>query len=54
MTGETESAREAIARARAGARVALVSSGDAGVYGMASLVLEILRERGGSGASRPR
>jgi precorrin-3B C17-methyltransferase len=46
MTGETERAREAIARARAGARVALVSSGDPGVYGMASLVLEILRDEG--------
>jgi precorrin-3B C17-methyltransferase len=46
MTGETERAREAIARARAGARVALVSSGDPGVYGMASLALEILRDAG--------
>lgn len=46
MTGETERAREAIARARAGARVALVSSGDPGVYGMASLVLELLRDQG--------
>lgn len=46
MTGETDRAREAIARARAGARVALVSSGDPGVYGMASLVLEILRDQG--------
>jgi precorrin-3B C17-methyltransferase len=46
MTGETERARTAIDRARAGARVALVSSGDAGVYGMASLVLELLREDG--------
>ncbi|MFL5261367.1 MAG: precorrin-3B C(17)-methyltransferase [Anaeromyxobacteraceae bacterium] len=46
MTGETERARDAIARARGGARVALVSSGDAGVYGMASLVLEILRDEG--------
>ena len=32
-------AREAIARARAGARVALVSSGDAGVHGMAARTL---------------
>jgi precorrin-3B C17-methyltransferase len=46
MTGETERAHEAVARARAGARVALVSSGDPGVYGMASLVLEILRDEG--------
>jgi len=46
MTGEAERARAAIARARGGARVALVSSGDPGVYGMASLVLEILRDEG--------
>lgn len=46
MTRETERARAAIARARDGARVALVSSGDPGVYGMASLVLELLREAG--------
>ncbi|HEX9400227.1 MAG TPA: precorrin-3B C(17)-methyltransferase [Anaeromyxobacter sp.] len=53
MTGETERAREAIARARAGARVALVSSGDAGVYGMASLVLEILRDEGWTRGGAP-
>ncbi len=46
MTRETERARDAIARGRAGARVALVSSGDPGVYGMASLVLEMLRDEG--------
>jgi precorrin-2 C20-methyltransferase/precorrin-3B C17-methyltransferase len=37
---ETERARLALELAAAGRRVALVSSGDAGVYGMASLVLE--------------
>ncbi|MGI9860313.1 precorrin-3B C(17)-methyltransferase [Moorella naiadis] len=42
MTGEVARCREAVARAAAGARVAIVSSGDPGVYGMAGLVLEIL------------
>jgi precorrin-2 C(20)-methyltransferase len=37
---EAERASQALELARAGRRVALVSSGDAGVYGMASLVLE--------------
>lgn len=46
MTGEIERARVAVRRARGGARVALVSSGDAGIYGMASLALEVLREEG--------
>jgi precorrin-3B C17-methyltransferase len=36
---ETARAEEALARAAAGARVALVSSGDAGVYGMAARTL---------------
>jgi len=43
MTEEIGRARAAVERARAGARVALVSSGDAGVYGMAGLVFEVLR-----------
>ncbi|HZZ85912.1 MAG TPA: precorrin-3B C(17)-methyltransferase [Anaeromyxobacteraceae bacterium] len=46
MTGELDRARAAVERARGGARVALVSSGDAGIYGMASLALEVLREAG--------
>jgi precorrin-3B C17-methyltransferase len=37
--GEQERAEEAIHAAAGGARVALVSSGDAGIYGMASLAL---------------
>lgn len=41
MKQEMKRCRLAIDRAREGARVALVSSGDAGVYGMAGLVLEI-------------
>jgi precorrin-3B C17-methyltransferase len=40
MGEEAERADEALARAAAGARVALVSSGDAGVYGMAARTLE--------------
>jgi len=41
MTGEVERCREAVRLARAGKTVALVCSGDASVYGMASLVLEL-------------
>ncbi len=44
MTEEIGRARAAIERARSGARVALISSGDAGVYGMASLVFQVLEE----------
>ena len=39
MGEEDERAAEALAHARAGARVALVSSGDAGVHGMAARTL---------------
>ncbi len=46
MRGEVKRAQEAVAAALAGARVALVSSGDIGIYGMAGLVLEICREKG--------
>src|SRR5579885_3208895 len=42
LGAETERAAEALALAAAGRRVALVSSGDAGVYGMASVALEAL------------
>ncbi len=41
MKQEVKRCRLALDRAREGARVALVSSGDAGVYGMAGLVLEL-------------
>lgn len=41
MTKEVERCREAIRLAGEGRTVALVSSGDAGVYGMAGLVLEL-------------
>lgn len=41
---EVQRARLAIALARAGQRVALVSSGDAGVYGTAGIVFELLHD----------
>jgi cobalt-factor III methyltransferase len=46
MRQEVARVREAIGLARQGKRVALVCSGDAGVYGMAGLVYEVLREQG--------
>ena len=46
MTEEIGRARAAVERARAGAKVALISSGDAGVYGMAGLVFQVLEEMG--------
>jgi len=42
MRREVERARRAIELARGGGRVALVSGGDPGVYGMAGLVYELL------------
>jgi len=44
MTQELERCREAVRLALAGRRVAVVSSGDPGVYGMAGLVLEVLHQ----------
>lgn len=44
MTEEISRARTAVERARNGAKVALVSSGDAGIYGMAGLVFQVLKE----------
>lgn len=41
MRQEVERCREALQRAVAGAKVAMVCSGDAGIYGMAGLVLEL-------------
>lgn len=46
MGGETERCREALRLAAEGKRVALVSSGDPGVYGMAGLMLEIGEQAG--------
>jgi precorrin-3B C17-methyltransferase len=49
MTGEVARCRQALDAAAAGRRVALVSSGDAGVYGMAGLALEMFDALGLSG-----
>lgn len=46
MTGEVARCRQAVEAAAAGKTVALVSSGDAGVYGMAGLALEMLEAMG--------
>jgi len=46
MTQEVERCQKAIEWAMEGERVALVSSGDAGIYGMAGLVFELLRVQG--------
>jgi cobalt-precorrin 5A hydrolase/precorrin-3B C17-methyltransferase len=43
---EVDRCRDALQRAAAGARVALVCSGDSGVYAMATLVLELAPEYG--------
>lgn len=46
MRQEVERVQAAVDLAVAGQRVAVVSGGDAGVYGMAGLVYEVLAERG--------
>jgi len=46
MTKEVERCRVALERARHGEVVALVSSGDPGIYGMAGLVLELAEREG--------
>ena len=46
MTGEVARCRTALEAAAAGGRVVLVSSGDAGVYGMAGLALEMREAMG--------
>lgn len=46
MTREIERCTLAVDRARQGDQVAVISSGDPGVYGMAGLVLEILEREG--------
>ncbi|MGO9020944.1 MAG: precorrin-3B C(17)-methyltransferase [Syntrophobacteraceae bacterium] len=45
MRKEVERCQAAIEHALCGRNVALISSGDAGIYGMAGLVLEICREK---------
>lgn len=46
MTEELERVTRAVELARAGQRVALISSGDSGVYGMAGLTYEVLFQAG--------
>ncbi|GMA63439.1 precorrin-3B C(17)-methyltransferase [Alicyclobacillus fastidiosus] len=46
MTEEVSRAQKAVDLAASGKTVAVISSGDAGVYGMAGLVYEVLIERG--------
>lgn len=46
MTEEVSRAQEAVRQAEAGKKVAVISSGDAGVYGMAGLIYEVLMEKG--------
>lgn len=46
MTEEVSRAQEAVRQAEQGKKVAVISSGDAGVYGMAGLVYEVLIEKG--------
>ncbi|WP_303785676.1 precorrin-3B C(17)-methyltransferase [Azovibrio restrictus] len=46
MTEELDRAMEALDRARQGKKVALISSGDAGVYGMAGPTFEVLFQAG--------
>jgi precorrin-3B C17-methyltransferase len=53
MTEEIGRARAAVERARDGARVAIISSGDAGVYGMAGLVFQVLEDIGWKRDSSP-
>jgi len=46
MTGEITRCRTAVDRALAGSNTAVVCSGDPGIYALAGLLLEILREQG--------
>lgn len=49
MMHEVERCQKAIDIALSGQKVAVVSSGDAGIYGMAGLVLELLKGQGSGG-----
>ncbi|MBF0588260.1 MAG: precorrin-3B C(17)-methyltransferase [Magnetococcales bacterium] len=53
MRGEVERCGDACRRALNGQRVALISSGDAGIYGMAGLAYEVLFEAGWSPDNGP-
>lgn len=48
MMDEVRRCTQAVELAESGKKVALISSGDAGIYGMAGLALEIIKERGGA------
>lgn len=48
MTQEVDRCKAAIELAEKGKKVAIISSGDAGIYGMAGLVYELIACRGGS------
>lgn len=52
MTQEVDRCRAAIELAEKGKKVAVISSGDAGIYGMAGLIYELVNCRGGS-VTRP-
>ncbi|OPG15490.1 precorrin-3B C(17)-methyltransferase [Ferroacidibacillus organovorans] len=54
MTEEVSRAQKAVDLALEGRVVAVISSGDAGVYGMAGLVYEVLIERGWHTGDQPR
>ena len=53
LTQEMERAARAVDLASAGRRVAVVSSGDTGIYGMAGPVFRVLVDRGGDGDPPP-
>ena len=46
MTREVERCRIALAEAMKGKQVALVSSGDSGIYGMAGIMLQVVQASG--------
>jgi precorrin-3B C17-methyltransferase len=46
MTGEIQRCELALEKALTGADVALISSGDSGIYGMAGIMLEVLQRSG--------
>lgn len=48
MTREVERCRLALEKAREGNTVALISSGDSGIYGMAGIMLEVVHRSGSS------
>ncbi|WP_143301588.1 precorrin-3B C(17)-methyltransferase, partial [Candidatus Entotheonella palauensis] len=53
LTQETQRAQVAADRALQGDAVCVISSGDAGIYGMASLVLEVLEQRTACASALP-